>query len=81
MLNPEKYKKIHEILGDVFHKDEIPNDILNLSMGDLQSWDSLGNFNLILAIETEFGVRFSMEQMAKIRSVKAIVEALESANE
>lgn len=80
MLNSEKYKKIHEILGVVFHKDEIPNDSSNLSMGDLPSWDSLGNFNLILAVETEFGARFSMEQMAKIRSVKDIVEALEDAN-
>ena len=81
MPSSEKYRRIHELLKDVFPKDEIPNDSSNLAMGDLPSWDSLGNFNLILAIETEFSVRFSMEQMTKIKSVTGIVEALEAGND
>ena len=80
MLSSEKYNRIHELLEDVFTKDDIPSDSSNLAMGDLPSWDSLGNFNLILAIETEFNIRFSMEQITKIRSVKDIVEALEAGN-
>lgn len=81
MRKLDKYSKIHELLKEVFPKDDIPNDSSNLAMGDLKGWDSLGNFNLILAIETEFNIRFHMDQMTKIRSVKEIVEALETGND
>tara|TARA_B100000780_G_scaffold261631_1_gene214184 strand:- start:11596 stop:11820 length:225 start_codon:yes stop_codon:yes gene_type:complete len=69
--------KIHKILREVFPKDEIPDDITNLSMGDIPGWDSLGNFNLILAIESEFDIRFTMDQTSEIKSITQITELLD----
>jgi acyl carrier protein len=41
----------------------------------LAAWDSLGHLNLILAIETEFGVSFSPEDVIALRSLGAIRRA------
>jgi acyl carrier protein len=80
MLSKGKVCKIRQLLKEVFPNDKIPENITDLSMGDISSWDSLGNFNLILAIETDFGIRFSMEQMTEIKSIVQIIEALETDN-
>lgn len=80
MLSKEKVSKIHQLLSDVFPNDKIPDNITDLAMGDISGWDSLGNFNLILAIEMDFGIRFSMEQTTEIKSIAQIIEALETNN-
>lgn len=69
--------KISSILNEVFADSKVPKNIKNLQMGDLKDWDSLGNFNLLLAIEEEFSIRFTMDQMSKIKKIKDIIEVLE----
>lgn len=73
--------KIRLLLQEVFPNDQLPSDISNLKMGDLPSWDSLGNFNLILAVETKLDIRFSMDQISKMKSVEEILNAFEIGNE
>ena len=41
-------------------------------MGQIPEWDSLGNLNLLLKIEEAFKVKFSIEEMTKINSIKKI---------
>lgn len=65
------------VLSEVFSSVEIPVDCGPLKMGDLEPWDSLGNFNLLLAIEDRFNVRFTFDEIAEIKSVSQIIKALE----
>lgn len=44
----------------------------------IKEWDSLRHMNLILALEEEFGVNFSDEQILELLSVGLIVETLKS---
>ncbi len=74
MNNPETNLKV--LLMKVFALKEDPSDFISLKLGDLEEWDSMGNFNLLLAVEDEFGIRFSVEQMGEIRSVRAILKCL-----
>ena len=67
---------IREVLIDTFSNSKIPEDIDNLAMGDFEEWDSIGNFNLILAIEEKYGVQFEIEQIENLNSVKKISEAI-----
>ena len=67
---------IREILISTFPNSDVPNNCSDLKIGDLEEWDSLGNFNLLLAIESEYGLRFSLEEMSGIKSVSGIVVAL-----
>ena len=80
MSDKEQLMKIREILQEVFPEDKIPDDIDDLKIGDLPSWDSLGNFNLILAIETELQIRFSMEQIADVDSIKKVLKVIKDNN-
>lgn len=39
----------------------------------VETWDSLNHMNLILALEEEFGVQFSDEQIMRMLNVGAIL--------
>lgn len=68
--------KLKMIFVEVFALEKVPENFLSLQLGDLVAWDSLGNFNLLLAVEEEYGIRFSVEQMGEIRSIQDILEHL-----
>jgi acyl carrier protein len=40
---------------------------------DLSAWDSLGQVNLIMALEQEFGVYIEVEEFGDLNSVPAIL--------
>ena len=43
---------------------------------DLPAWDSLGQVNLIMALEQEFGVYIEVEEFGNLNSVPAILAYL-----
>ena len=61
------YCLVSEVLGvpirDV-NEDSSPDSITN--------WDSLSHLNLVLALETEFGVSLSIEDVTEMLSVRLI---------
>ena len=56
-------QKIKATMTDVFAGTDLPNDISGLKMDDFKEWDSVGNFNLLLAIEDSFGIRFDIDEI------------------
>jgi acyl carrier protein len=44
---------------------------------DLLRWDSLFHVVLLVAIEKEFGIRFSTGEIHRLKSVGALLEAIE----
>ena len=54
----------------------IPKNIENLQVGSFDSWDSLSNLNLLLLIEKKFKVKFSFEEMYKIKTIKEIIHKI-----
>lgn len=72
--------EIRIVLCEVFPTAKFPLMINEMKMGDIIEWDSMGNFNLLLAIEEKFSVRFSMEEMSEIKSIIDIVQALSKKN-
>lgn len=71
--------ELRKILIDTFRNSTIPEDISDLKMGDFDEWDSLGNFNLILAIEQNFKIQFKIEDMEKLNSIKEIKKGIKNA--
>jgi acyl carrier protein len=69
-------KNLKKILKETFPLEKIPNNIENLKMGDFNSWDSLGNFNLLLALEKFLKIRFSYKEVTEIRSVDQIIKCI-----
>ena len=75
-MNKVDLKDIKQIFKETFSNSEFGDDIISLKIGDLKDWDSLGNFNLLLAIEQFYKVRFSNEEISGLKSVKEIVSSL-----
>ena len=71
--------EIREILVNTFNNSAIPDDIADLKMGDLDEWDSLGNFNLIMAVEEEYKVQFDIDSIENMTSVREIMKELNCA--
>ena len=68
-------QRVFEIVAQMASAD--PTSInLESSMDNVDTWDSLVSINLVLALEEEFGVHFSDEQITKLSSVRAILAAL-----
>lgn len=64
--------RIKKILSQLFaiSPDSIDD---NTSSDSVMKWDSLGHMNLLVALEEEFGVSFTDEQMIEMLSYPLIV--------
>lgn len=49
-------------------------------INDHIKWDSLGNFNILLACETKFKIKFSNTEFSKINSVKELIKVIQKKN-
>lgn len=49
----------------------------SLSIGEIPEWDSMGNLNIIQAIEAKFQIDIPMEDLFELTSVKSIIEEVE----
>jgi len=49
------------------------------SWSSIPAWDSTGQVDLILALEREFGIRFSDEQSIRLRSFELVVAVVAEA--
>ena len=69
-------KEIYQIFSDTFN---IPiNDIKpETSPGDTPLWDSLGQLNLISALEQHFSIIFEFEELFEIVSVETIISVVD----
>ena len=72
-------KKLKIIFERLF-SDKYEGDFIDLKIGDLEKWDSLGNFNLLLSIEKEFNFRFSNEEISDLKSINEILIFLNKKN-
>ncbi len=60
--------KLASVFQDVF--DLSDERIDNLTRANFPAWDSLAHVKLIIEIEEEFGVKFTIDQVANTQSVE-----------
>jgi len=72
--------KLIKTLKELFPSAVFTETDTDLQIGSFKEWDSLGNFNLLLGVEEAFGVRFGVEEMTELKSLKAIEQALKNKN-
>ena len=71
-----KISDLHELLKKQFPDEEIPNPYIELTVGSFPEWDSLGHYNLLLLIEESYGLRFTIEELSEMKTLKEITEVL-----
>ncbi len=48
----------------------------DLTMSDIESWDSLKHMELIVSLEQEFSLEFAFDEIVRMRSVREIKRVL-----
>ena len=70
-MNTPAVEKIRQLASDVF---EVPlSEIRPESSPDtISTWDSLHHLNLVLALEQEFAIQFTPEEIEQLLSIELI---------
>jgi len=68
--------KIQSIFRDIFDDESLNIDV-QTETADVEGWDSLAHINIVSQIESEFCVRFSLDELAQFSRVGMIVEAIQ----
>ena len=50
---------------------------LNSTSSDIDEWDSVATVNIIVALEDEFGIKFKLEDIQEVKSVKDFVDLIQ----
>ena len=75
MTREEVYETLNSVFRELFDDEEIlVND--STTAPDIEGWDSLEHINLIVAIEDEFNVKFSMGETLSMKNVGEMVDIL-----
>jgi len=71
------FEQVRTVAADVL---QVPQDKLTASTTpeQIETWDSVQHLNLILALETQFGVEFEPEEIEQMKSIGHIVSLVEA---
>ena len=73
-MNPTD-RRLQAIFREFFNDDSLElND--GMTFSDVRGWDSLAHMNLINALEAEFGLKFSVRELMRMKSVGTIRQVL-----
>ena len=75
MTRDEVFSKLNEVFRDVFDDEDI-SVTAETNADDIEDWDSLSHINLVVAVEKEFGVKFSMGETQKMKNVGEMVDLI-----
>ena len=75
MKRDEILMTVQEICRDIFDLDQlIISDETNASQ--ISQWDSLNHLNLVSAIEDEFNLKFTFEEIASFKNIGSILDSI-----
>ncbi|MCR5621069.1 MAG: acyl carrier protein [Treponema sp.] len=75
MTREEVYTRLDKVFQDVFD-DESIHVTDATTADDIEDWDSFEHINLVVAVEKEFGIKFSMGQTNKLKNVGEMVDII-----
>lgn len=70
-------EKLTEIFRMVFDDDDIAIG-RETTANDVDGWDSLSHTNLIVAVESAFGIRFLQKELLTFRNVGDLLDSIEN---
>jgi acyl carrier protein len=77
MQQQDIYTQLTTIFHDLFDDDSI---VLNpgLTAADVPEWDSFNHINLIVAVESRFGVKFQTAELESMQTVGHLADLIQS---
>jgi acyl carrier protein len=73
----EIYSQLTKIFRDVFDDESV---VLrpDMTAKDVEAWDSFNHINLIVATESEFGVKFKTAEVESLKNVGHFVDLIQN---
>ena len=68
-------EKVLEILKSVFELDSVDS---TCSQENCEKWDSMGQLNLVVELESEFDVTLEPEEIAEMTSFEKVIQILKN---
>lgn len=75
MNRNEVYDRLNQVFRTVFDDDSITVSDKTTS-ADIEDWDSLEHIDLIVSIEKEFGMKFTMSETTVMKNVGEMVDII-----
>ncbi|MCQ2530197.1 MAG: acyl carrier protein [Lachnospiraceae bacterium] len=67
--------RLNEVFQEVFDDEDLFIDD-DTNADSIDDWDSMEHINLVVAVEEEFGLTFSMDEIAEMQNVGDMVEII-----
>lgn len=77
MTKHDIIERLNEVFQDVFDDEDIVVDD-ETTADDIEDWDSIEHINLISAVESEFGIRFTMGEVSGMKNVGEMISIIEA---
>jgi len=71
----ETIERLIPIMEDIFDEDSITYSDA-MTAADIEEWDSLSNIRFVVAVEKEFGLRFTNSEIASLDNVGQMVDLI-----
>jgi acyl carrier protein len=68
--------RLAEIMRDVFDADDLEYRD-NLKADDVEGWDSLSHVRFLIAVEKEFGFRFTSGEIDAFKNVGEVLDVID----
>jgi acyl carrier protein len=76
MARAEVFAKIRDVLSDLADKPDLQITEATTAQ-DVDEWDSVNHVKLIIAIETDYKVRFTPDEISNLNNVGDLVDLTE----
>jgi acyl carrier protein len=75
-MNKPIAERVQRIMADLF-SIPVGEASMEATPDTIDTWDSLNHLNLVLALEKEFGTRFTPQEVEQLLSVESISRLLD----
>ena len=70
-------KTLEQIFLNIMRIQALPQNFENLKIGDVDKWDSLNHMLFLMEIESEYSLKFSVDEMGDLITIEQIRKAME----
>ena len=75
MTEEKIYEKMTELFHDLFSDDSIVLSA-GITAADIEGWDSFNHLSVIVAVETQFGIKMTTREIDNLKNVGDIVTVI-----
>jgi acyl carrier protein len=75
MSREEGAERLSELMRDVFDVDDLEYRD-SLKADDVEGWDSLSHVRFLIAVEKEFGFRFTSSEIDRFKNVGEVLDVI-----